>query len=349
MAKFKKVLIARFSALGDVAMTIPQVYSVCRSHPDVEFVMVTQKVASTLFINPPANLQVYVAEIYTRHKGLVGIWRLARELNALGIDAVADLHDVMRSQYLRLLLRCMGKKIFIIQKGREEKRHLVARNNKVFKQLTTSSQRYADVFDRMHLCYDHDFISLYGQGRGDEATFAHLTPAKQAGERWIGIAPFAKHDGKIYPLHLMEQVVERLSSETDVRIFLFGAGEREASVLGAWRDKYPRVTSLADRRNGFPVELAIISYLDVMLSMDSANMHLAALVNTPVVSIWGATHRYAGFLGYGVSPELIIELDMACRPCSVFGNKPCHRGDYACLNGISPEVVSNKVLAAIGR
>lgn len=349
MAKFKKVLIARFSALGDVAMTIPQVYSVCRAHPDVEFVMVTQKVASTLFVNPPANLQVYVAEIYSRHKGLVGIWRLARELNALGIDAVADLHDVMRSQYLRLLLRCMGKKIFIIKKGREDKRHLVAQRHKVLKQLSTSSQRYADVFNRMQLGYEINFISLYGQGRGDVSLFEHLTQPKQVGERWVGIAPFAKHDGKIYPLHLMEQVVERLSREPDVRIFLFGAGEREASILGAWRDKYLRVTSLADRRNGFPVELAIISYLDVMLSMDSANMHLASLVNTPVVSIWGATHRYAGFLGYGVSPELIIEQDMPCRPCSVFGNKPCHRGDYACLTGISPVVVSDKVLATISR
>ncbi len=328
-------------------MTIPQVYSVCRSHPDITFVMLTQKVASSLFINPPANLQVYVAEIYTRHKGIVGIWRLARELNKLGIDAIADLHDVMRTQFLRLLLRCMGKKVFIIDKGRNEKRRLVARTGKCMTQLKTSSQRYADVFGRMHLHYNNDFKSLYDNGRGNTTTFAHLTSAKQPGERWIGIAPFAKHQGKIYPLNLMEQVVARLSQEPNVRIFLFGAGEYEAGILGTWREKYNNVNSLADRRNGFPVELAIISHLDVMLSMDSANMHLAALVNTPVVSVWGATHHYAGFLGYGVSPQLIVECDMPCRPCSVFGNKPCHRGDYACLNNITPDMVCRKVLSCL--
>ena len=347
MATLGKVLIVRFSALGDVAMTIPQVYAVCRAYPDTTFVMVTQKVASTLFINAPANLQVYVADIYNRHKGIVGVWRLARELNALGVETVVDLHDVMRSQYLRLLLRLMGKRVFVLDKGRAEKKRLVARNHKVKVQLTTSAQRYADTFARAGFPYNENFVSLYNGGRGDVAIFSHLTSVKQPGERWIGIAPFAKHEGKIYPLPLMEQVVAQLSECDDVKVFLFGAGAREATILGSWRDKYCRVVSLADTRNGFPVELSLISYLDVMLSMDSANMHLAALVNTPVVSIWGATHRYAGFLGYHVSPQNIIETEMNCRPCSVFGNKPCYRGDYACLNTISPDAVCNKLLSLL--
>ena len=347
MATLGKVLIIRFSALGDVAMTIPQVYAVCRAYPDTSFVMVTQKVASTLFINAPANLQVYVADIYARHKGVTGVWRLARELNALGVETVVDLHDVMRSQYLRLLLRLMGKRVFVLDKGRAEKKRLVARNGKVKVQLTTSAQRYAETFVRAGYPYKENFVSLYNEERGDVTIFSHLTPAKQPGERWIGIAPFAKHEGKIYPLHLMEQVVARLSREDNIKIFLFGAGEKEAAILGAWRDKYSHVVSLADTRNGFPVELSIISYLDVMLSMDSANMHLAALVNTPVVSIWGATHPYAGFLGYHVAPQNIIETEMPCRPCSVFGNKPCYRGDYACLNSITPDVVCDKLLSLL--
>ncbi len=342
-----KVLIIRFSALGDVAMTIPQVYSVCRAYPDTTFIMLTQKVASTLFINRPDNLQLFVAEVYTRHKGVVGLWRLARELQSLGIDTVIDLHDVMRSQYLRLLLRMTGKNVYVLDKGRIEKKHLVARKHKVKRQLTTSAQRYQDTFVRAGMGYNPGFISLYGNGRGDVATFRHLSPEKGENERWIGIAPFAKHEGKIYPLELMEKVVEKLSRENNVKIFLFGAGQHEASILGAWCDKYPRVVSLADVRNGFPVELALISHLEVMLSMDSANMHLAALVNTPVVSIWGATHRYAGFLGYGVSPHNIIEVDMPCRPCSVFGNKPCYRGDYACMHSISVDDICSKLLSFI--
>lgn len=346
MTPYKKVLVVRLSALGDVAMTIPQVYSVCRAYPDTQFVILTQKVASTLFINAPANLQVYVAEVYTRHKGPWGIFQLALELKAMGIDAVADLHDVMRTHILRFFLRLMRCPVFVIDKGRREKRLLATRRNKSMQQLTTSAQRYIHVFERMGLPFSPTFRSLYGDGEADMAIFTHLAPAKQAGERWIGIAPFAKHMGKIYPLDRMERVVEELSHDNATRIFLFGAGEREAAILGAWRDKYPHVISLADRRNGFPSELAIISHLDVMLSMDSANMHLAALTHTPVVSVWGATHRYAGFMGYGVSPQLIVESNLDCRPCSIFGNKPCYRGDYACLHNITPESIVAKIKEA---
>ena len=90
-------------------------------------------------------------------------------------------------------------------------------------------------------------------------------------------------------------------------------------------------------------ELILMSHLDVMVSMDSSNMHMASLVGTKVVSIWGATHPYAGFMGWRQSEENAVQLDMPCRPCSVYGNKPCLRGDYACMNNISPEMIIEKI------
>ena len=92
----------------------------------------------------------------------------------------------------------------------------------------------------------------------------------------------------------------------------------------------------------------LMSQLDVMLSMDSANMHLASLVNTPVVSIWGATHPYSGFMGWNQSMQNVIQTDLPCRPCSIYGKTPCHRGDYACLTSIKPETVVKKLLQAVG-
>ena len=85
-----------------------------------------------------------------------------------------------------------------------------------------------------------------------------------------------------------------------------------------------------------------------MVSMDSANMHLASLVDIPVVSIWGATHPYCGFKGWRQNDENIIQLPLTCRPCSVFGDRPCHRGDYLCLNGIKPAIVTDKILSILG-
>ena len=98
-----------------------------------------------------------------------------------------------------------------------------------------------------------------------------------------------------------------------------------------------------------PRSLVLMSHLDVMISMDSANMHFASLVNTPVVSIWGATHPYAGFMGWGQKPHNAVQIDLACRPCSIFGNKPCLRGDLACLRTISPEMVYERVKRVLSK
>ncbi|MBP5712127.1 MAG: glycosyl transferase family 1, partial [Prevotella sp.] len=99
--------------------------------------------------------------------------------------------------------------------------------------------------------------------------------------------------------------------------------------------------------NNLEKELILMSHLDLMISMDSANMHLASLVNTPVVSVWGATHPYAGFLGWNQSPENIVQMDLPCRPCSVYGRKQCLRGDIACMGSITPQSIVDKVEAIL--
>ncbi len=339
----RKVLIMRLSALGDVAMTIPVVYSVCRAYPETTFVVLSQKVATQLFIQAPQNLQVVVADVKKRHKGIAGLYRLAKELRGLSIDAVADLHDVLRTKVLRTFFKLWGIPVATIDKGRDEKRQLTARENKKMTPLPSSFERYRAVFTSLGFTLPPDFHSLYGTtGKGDERLFAELTSPKLPGERWIGIAPFAKHKGKIYPEERMKQVVESLSTEPNVKLFLFGAGDKERAILSKWCDRYSTVVSLADKRYGFTIELALISHLDVMVSMDSANMHLASLVATPVVSIWGATHPYCGFLGWKQTDDRVIQLPLSCRPCSVFGDKPCYRHDYACLD-IAPQTIVDRV------
>lgn len=156
----------------------------------------------------------------------------------------------------------------------------------------------------------------------------------------IGIAPFAAHPGKIYPIERMERVVQLLS-RTGEQVVLFGGGKKEKTILESWAQRYPNVESVAGRHS-MVKELDIIRHLRVMVTMDSGNMHLASLVGTRVVSIWGATHPFAGFLGYGQSENDCIQRDLSCRPCSIYGNKPCKFGDYRCM-GISPEEIVERV------
>lgn len=341
----RRVLVTRFSALGDVAMTIPVLYSVGMANPSSEFIFVTRKSMTGMFVNPPANVKVVGIDLgLSEYSGITGLRRLYRELHAeYQFDAVADLHNVLRTLMLDIQARLSGCRVVRINKGRNLKRQLTRSHNKVMLPLISQRARYREVFYRLGYIVEQRFRSLYGDGKGDPALFASITPPKSEGEKWIGIAPFAKHKGKIYPVELMEKVVAHFAADPNVRIFLFGGGAEEAEILGRWAETYPRVTSLASKRHGFAVELSLLSHLDVMVSMDSANMHLASLVRTPVVSVWGATHPYCGFKGWRQDDADIVQLSMTCRPCSVFGDKPCHRGDYFCLAGISPQSIIDKV------
>ena len=346
--RLRSVLIARFSALGDVAMTVPVLYSACAIYPDVTFTIVTRSVMTSIFINHPANLNVVGVNL-DNYSGATGIYRLFRELrDTYRFDAFIDLHDVLRTKLLRMFCHIHGLPVATINKGRKGKQALTRRHNKVLLPLTSTRARYRQTFHRIGLPVDNRFEGLYGHSpHVDPEIFSQITPPKENGEAWVGIAPFAKHAGKIYPPALMEQVVRHLSSLGYVRIFLFGAGDNEEETLSMWAQQYPDTISLAGKRYGFPVELALVSNLNVMVTMDSANMHLASLVNTPVISIWGATHPYCGFKGWRQKEDDIIQLPMTCRPCSVFGNKPCFRDDYHCLRGISPQVILDHVMKYI--
>ena len=160
--------------------------------------------------------------------------------------------------------------------------------------------------------------------------------------KWIGIGPFAQHQGKIYPLDHMEQVIAKLSTYENVRLFIFGGGPVEREYSERMEQTYPRVTSVIGRIK-LGQEMELVSNLDMMVSMDSSSMHMASLVGVPAVSIWGATHPYAGFYGLGQRSSACGQLDMACRPCSIYGNKPCVYGDYPCMKNIDPELVVKKV------
>jgi ADP-heptose:LPS heptosyltransferase len=166
--------------------------------------------------------------------------------------------------------------------------------------------------------------------------------------KWLGVAPFAKHKGKIYPIDKMEEVVAYFAERPDVKVFLFGAGKEEKEILERWEAKYTDAISMVGKLD-LKGELDVINRLDAMLAMDSANMHLASIVDTPVVSVWGATHPIAGFYGWHQPPENAIQVtDLPCRPCSIFGSKDCYRGDYACFAGITPQMIIDKLRQYLG-
>ncbi|WP_042367103.1 glycosyltransferase family 9 protein [Bacteroides neonati] len=336
-----RILVIRFSALGDVAMTVPVIHSLATQYPQHEIIILSRGMMQPLFQRLPSNVRFINADLSGKHKGIRGLNRLYNELKAMRFDYVADLHNVLRSRYLRYRFLLSGVSVAAICKGRLGKKQLIRRRHKVLVMQKTSFQRYADVFSALVCPVRLDFTSIYGAGKGDFSQIASVVQPKGT-DKWIGIAPFAKHRGKIYPIELQEQVVAHFAANPTVKVFLFGGGKEEQEVFDRWTKKYPSVTSLIGKLN-LSTELNLMSHLDVMLSMDSANMHLASLVGIPVVSVWGATHPYAGFMGWKQQPDHTVQLDLSCRPCSVYGQKPCFRGDYACLMQITPRQVIEKI------
>lgn len=343
-----RILVIRFSAIGDVAMTIPVIYSLAVQYPQHEIVVLSRAVLQPLFQGLPTNVSFVSADLKGRHKGFQGVCRLYTELKAMNFDFVADFHNVLRTKQLSFLFRLSGIPVASIRKGRFGKMRLVRRYLKILKQQKSAFQRSADALKRLGFPVELNFTSIYGEGKGDFSQIEAITGPK--GDcKWIGIAPFAKHTAKIYPLPLQKRFVEHLVLRPGTRVFLFGAGDDEQALFDRWIAEYPSIVSMLGKVD-LSTELNMMSHLDVMISMDSANMHLASLVNIPVVSIWGATHPYAGFMGWNQLPANVVQRhDLSCRPCSVYGQKECYRHDYDCMWEINPEEVVLKVERIINK
>ena len=198
--------------------------------------------------------------------------------------------------------------------------------------------RYCDVFRHLGFVFD------------DPAPVVHTAHPNPFGEKhgvWVGFAPFSAHRGKTCPEPQRREVVRLLAARCE-RLFIHSGGGDEAAFAEEMERTYPNVTALWGKVR-FAGEIDLIANLDCVVTMDSLVMHLAALVGTPCVSLWGATHPGLGFLGYGAPEEGVLQADLPCRPCSVFGARPCRLGDYRCLTALTPERVVERVERLIAR
>lgn len=338
------LLVIRMSAMGDVALTLPAIRSVLDHYPDLTITLVTRRQFLPFFENID-RLNGVAADVTGRHKGLGGLWRLYRELRKVHtLGGVIDLHDVLRSRILSLFFRLEHKPVYRINKGRQEKKRLTARSHKRLTPLTHAIERYLDTFKRAGFPANLSNYPNWFSGTVTPESFLRRGELSVKKGPWIGIAPFAKHREKRWPLEKTEALISALD-RAGIRMFLFGGGPDETACLQAFANQYPLAVVVAGHL-ALSEELGLMAQLDLMVSMDSANMHLAALTGIPVISIWGATHPYAGFGPIGNNEQRIVQIPverLGCRPCSVFGNKPCYRGDHACMEWIAPGDVIHKI------
>ena len=311
------ILVIRLSALGDVAMSVPVLRVFRQTYPEIRLTVVSRPTFKPLF-EGIENLHFLEADVYGTHKGL-GLLKLAREAKALGVDAVADLHNVIRSKIISSYFSFKGVAVKTVDKGRAEKKALVS-NPSQLTRLKSTHQRYADVFAAL------GYPLVLGNHIFPEKRMLDTTVQQIAGlhtKKMIGIAPFAAYKSKMYPLEMMREVIFHLNDDLRYKVYLFGGGASEVKTLKEWDTSFENVTNVAGKLS-LKQELALMSHLDLMVAMDSGNSHLAALFDIPVLTLWGVTHPYAGFTPFNQPNEHQLTSDREAFPLiptSVYGNK----------------------------
>ena len=312
-----KTLILRFSSLGDVAMTNPVIRCLEKKYPNNKFIYVTRPKFKPLF-EEFKNVEIFELDLKKRHKGFLGVLRLFIDLIKLRPSRVADLHSVLRTNILSFLFRIFFIKVSVIDKKRKDRKALTRKRNKIFKPLTPVHFLYQEVFNKLGFTIDLTKDHIFPPSKAlDFKTYGVQIDSGKL----VGIAPFAKHAGKMYPLDLMQKIVSYIQEKHIV--FLFGFGKFEMDTINRWSKVFKNVNS-CDFLNGFENEISLISNLDLMISMDSANGHIASIYNVPVITIWGLTHPYTGFTTFNSDTENQFCVDrekFPLVPNSIYGNK----------------------------
>ena len=329
------------SAMGDVAMTVPVISAFVSQNPEVKITVVSRPFFMPFFDGIP-NVNFFAVDVKGRHKGFLGLLRLYSDVKQLNIDAVADLHNVLRSQILRNLFALSEKKIAFTNKGRAEKRALTRTENKIFKPVKTMVERHVDTFKK--LGFSIDLSQPKFPNKANLSSQILKITGEKSTLKWIGIAPFAQYESKVYPQDLIQEVIDNLAQNQTYKIFLFGGGKNEIELLTTLAKNKENVIIVAGKLS-FEQELQLISNLEIMLSMDSGNAHIAAMLGIKVITLWGATHPFAGFAPFNQPLENCLVSDRVkfpLLPTSVYGNKKVE-GYQNAMRTILPERVVEKV------
>ena len=251
--------------MGDVALTLPVLKSVLQDHPDLQITLVTRRAFLPIFENID-RLEVIPAEFSGEHRGLTGLLRLYRALlKKHSWDGVIDLHEVLRTRILNFFFRFAGIPVHQIHKGRNEKRRLI--KGKLNRPLTSMLERYLTVF--ADAGYPAAAIA---------PPPALVYPQREAtDETGIAIAPCARHPLKAWPPEKMIALMQILRKYHQVQFYLFG-GRDELEQLQRIAEAVPG-TSLRPAQIKLRKQLELMARMKLMITMDSANMHLAGLTS----------------------------------------------------------------------
>ncbi|GBU07972.1 glycosyl transferase family 1 [Bacteroidales bacterium] len=342
-----KTLVVRYSQIGDVLISIPLIYSLAKQNPGDNFTVLTNPKFVGLFAQMPCNV-VLMPMIYRKKKiplrGL--LYLMQRYFLVLKLLLFSDFDKVVLLQ--NGSFEDQLKWIYELKKSKVSMINLKSflSPQKLQKPFVASTESLLDIFistfahvGYCNLTKEFD-ISYY---KNTENKLALLSKNEIDAKRiLVGIAPFSRLEAKVFPLDEMEKVIDYFKDYPNVQVLIFGGGENEKRIAENWKAKFPSIIPLIGKLS-FDEELIVIAACKLMVSMDSANLHLASLLKIPAVSIWGPSHPDLGYYPYNEKKENAILLNLSCSPCSFWGENACtNKRKYACMD-ISPKIVIYKI------
>ncbi len=337
MQSLSRILIIRFSSLGDIVLTTPFIRALKARFPSSKIDYVTKEDYVPLLAHNPEVDHVYFLR---RIDGFGGLRALAEKLRAAHYEHVFDLQNNFRSTILRAMLAVPSSSI---HKDNLKKFLLVSFHKSFFGEIVTVPERYARTAAAFGVRLDEHGPTVYIPSHVRQRTISALE-SKQAGvpDRRIAFCPGARHFTKRWPVEKWIELAGFLLEKENTGVFLFGSKE-ESDCCEAIRRAFPDAIQSFCGNLSILETAAGLANCDVVVANDSGLMHLATAVNTPVVGIFGSTVREFGFFPYRSRSVVVENPGIPCRPCTHIGRDRCLRGHFACLREIDPRDVARGI------
>ncbi|MGB8657209.1 MAG: glycosyltransferase family 9 protein [Candidatus Zixiibacteriota bacterium] len=334
-----KILVVRFSSLGDIVLTTPVIQALKSGFPNSHIFFLTKTQYADLFRDDLRMFSVSQFDKDGKHKGLRGFLRLVRELRSHDFDLLIDLHANLRSSLVRHLTKSEVKLKY-------DKRRLSRFLMVGLKFLKTKPVRtidsYLGVLEKLDIAPSDKAPYLYLSKADIEFSEHFLLEEKvKKDDIVVGVHPGARWETKRWDEAKFRQVCQVLVRKVNCKILLLGdAGDKE--LIERISTGMPAGTMV--KATGLPLRklMSLIKRCACLVANDSGPMQIAWALQVPVVAIFGPTHPHLGFAPTGAN-AVILCANVKCSPCSLHGKRRCHKKARLCMDLITPEMAIEAV------
>ncbi len=339
MKKIRKILIIRLSSLGDIVLTTPVIRSLKQKFPQSQIFFLTKIQYLVLLKNDPNIFRLIGFHPQHEHKGTQGFLKLIRELKALEFDLLVDLHANLRSFFIRHLLSAGIK---IKYNKRRLSRFLLVHFKFLRVKPDPTVDSYLETLKKIGMNSAERHPQIFLDSKSEDFLKGFLIGKKiEKDDIVVGIHPGARWETKRWGEEKFAEVCQILLQRPKTKILLFGDQKDQEAVdrvnLPVDDQKLLKVMNLP-----LAESMSLIKRCDCFVTNDSGPMHVASALGVPVVAIFGPTHPQLGFSPIS-SENVVLTANVKCSPCSLHGEKKCHKKSRYCMDLIKPEMVTDAV------